>query len=811
MGSSLILKGGTTTPKTIEETISVSHSFNVGDVVRFNVDTGVWALAQANNADNSEVVGVIKEVQSGSFKIVYSGYIDLNSRYGSTTNPVLFLSAETAGALSESPPSAIGTVVKPVLTRKSGSGTGEFIVMNYLGTQIGGSSTVSIEEIQPVGTIMPYAAEGTVPETWLECNGVSYGVTEYPELYSALLNTTGDATPKYGSVVVLTGTGQPTVAVGSYVLFKTDATSSWNTAQNATNSSAAQVVGIVIGSTTTTITVQIQPNVSAGKFSYPNIQLTAGTGSNNTTLTGRYRIFANGTTTTPIDSSGYTVTSVSLTHFNLPDLRGRFALGVDTTSATTYPLANFGGESSNAFISTAATTTSGNTNLLTGSTPNPSINNIPPYLAVRWIIKAAPYTRAAIIDGVDIPYDQLLVGDLRSGLLRNAGVGEDLVFKTNTSVATTGTERMRLTNGGNLGLGLTNPEYALQVQTGGQIQGQIGFGSSTLGGLFGMGHTLNGDAYLYETQNRAISVGTNNTERLRINADGTIRTYGTVTGISGSLGIGPSIFTPAQSFHIKNAAPVIRLEDTDDGGYSEISANSSGAAKGALNISADAGLNGTDPYVALKVKGTERIRGTTTSVNVVGNFFVSATDSVDINCSSAGTINLGANGITVAARGNVHLGNQYYADRVTVEGNAHFSGGFTVGEAPLPTPVGTASLYPARAMIQLKLQDLSINLNRGFDSVSVVGTGNPRLRLVLSNHAQSDGVNLVIATLYNTGDASTTTTRTRQVNVYGVGTLGTGSQPSYIELQICESDGTLLAPNSADFGSGMGINVIVYG
>jgi hypothetical protein len=643
----------------------------------------------------------------------------LNARYGTTDSPVLFLSADTAGALVESPPSAIGTVVKPVLTRKSGSGTGEFIVMNYLGTQIGGSSTVSIEQIQPVGTIMPYAAEGTVPETWLECNGVSYSITAYPELYSALLNPTGDATPKYGSVVVLTGTGQPTVAVGSYVLYKSDATSNWNTSQNATTTTQADVIGRVLSFTSTTITLQIQAkyNSTTQRFEYPNVQMAAGSGSNNTTVATRYRIF-DAAGTALIDSSAYTVTSVSLTHFNTPDLRSRFPIGA---SAGTYPLANFGGTDITEFSSVPSATPTGiGTNLLNSTTANPTATNIPRYLAVRYIIKAQPYTRAAIIDGVDIPYDQLLVSDLRSGLLRNAGAGEDLVFKTNTSQFTTGTRRMILTNGGSV-LVADSPTTVEDVSSGNRILHIQGSTAAVR-----VKHDNGANTYLASTQNSGtvavqsahpLTLKTNNTDRLTVNADGTIRTHGTATGISGSLGIGPSEFTPAQSFHLKNATPVIRLEDTDDNIYSEISANSSPSTGiGSLVINSDGGAQGTNSFFGLRVRGTERIRGTTTGVNITGNTVIRATNIVDINTTSPGEILLGDDETTVRTRGRTDLGNSP-SDRIQADGSLFMrtSAGNINEYAPVSQPVSTApcGFVRAWAVIDPDALDTTSSLTKG--------------------------------------------------------------------------------------------------
>ena len=134
MGSSLILRGGSSIQKTLSESIAQAHSFSVGNVLRYNLTTSSYVLAQANSAENSEVIGVVSAVNSTvGFTIVYSGYIEL-SGLASIAAPVLFLSGTTAGAVSVTPPSAIGSVIKPVLSKNT-NGSG-YVVINYLGTPV---------------------------------------------------------------------------------------------------------------------------------------------------------------------------------------------------------------------------------------------------------------------------------------------------------------------------------------------------------------------------------------------------------------------------------------------------------------------------------------------------------------------------------------------------------------------------------------------------------------------------------------------------------------------------------------------------
>ena len=488
MGSSLILQGGAAVAKTLKESVTqTGHGFTIGDVIRWDGAQvpPKYVKAIADTAQNAEVAGVVSSTpDSNEFEVTYHGYIDLPSLSGISA-PVMFLSGSAGGSLAASPPSAVGTVVKPVLTKNS-NGSG-YLVMNYLGTQIGGSSTIAVDEIQPVGTIMPYAGTA-IPDTWLACDGNSYAMSAYPELYSKLCYTTNARTPMYGYVVEITlssgsGTIWNNIQVGDALIT--------NSTSTAPTPASYEIIGRVISKTASLsgsypLTVRIFPNYSSANknFVYPDKIPLSNTGAvkaysagNPTGTTDPYYGVANGT-----DRGTGTINEVKLIAFNAPDLRGRVGVGIApsylgewesdpliSSISGNYPPGSFGGEESH-ILTTAempahshtynerTTNTSfglvagtGNNGIVTSSTSsvgsNTPHNNMPPYLAVRYIIKAKPYTRAAIIDGIDLPYNSLLVRDLRS---RNVGGSNgDLVFHTNTSGdGGNGTERMRLTQNG---------------------------------------------------------------------------------------------------------------------------------------------------------------------------------------------------------------------------------------------------------------------------------------------------------------------------------------------------------------------------
>ena len=526
MGSSLFLSGGVQQTDQLIQTVSRAHSFSIGDAVRFDVSSGTYQKAQANAPLNAEVVGIVCNIAPGEFSMITSGKIDLTSvsSMQGVTSSVLFLSAVTPGKLEANPPSTIGSIIKPILIRNETSQ--EYIVNNFLGTQIGGSSTVAIDEIHPVGTIMPYAATD-LPDTWLRCNGATYALSAYPELYAATRFASGDRAPIYGHVVEIVIPASSYSdddwknAVAGDIVYINNRTTTASASNPSSASANHELVGKILlttynGTSSPTTTrlsqfsnshgwvVQIlgKYNSSSKTFEQQNNTVKEYIGS----YYSKAKVYAGpnfGGTQRSATSTGANLYSTSIIAFNVPDLRGRFPLGVNssalaegesesdsayTSAITGYTLGSFGGEEKHTLTveempshthtykdygGTVTTTTADLVSNASGQytdTPTSSIggnashNNMPPYLTVQYIIKAKPYTRAAIIDGVDLPYNKLLIRDLRT---RNiGGTNSDLLFHTNVvGDDGTGTLRMRLTSGGSLGIGTSSvPDSVLEVR-----------------------------------------------------------------------------------------------------------------------------------------------------------------------------------------------------------------------------------------------------------------------------------------------------------------------------------------------------------
>ena len=114
-------------------------------------------------------------------------------------------------------------------------------------------------------------------------------------------------------------------------------------------------------------------------------------------------------------------------------------------------------------------------------------------------------------------------GNYNSGIY-GRNTGNDLAFNAGSS------EKMRITSGGNVGIGTISPARQLSI-----FNGSIGLYSSSTGqgGTDGYTMELSGTtAYLWNYENDSLIFGTNNTERMRIRGDGGVL-INTTTGVSG--------------------------------------------------------------------------------------------------------------------------------------------------------------------------------------------------------------------------------------------------------------------------------------
>ena len=149
--------------------------------------SGSFALAQANSNTTSDILGVVQSATSTQFTIVANGYI--TGLTGLTDSYQYYLSDTTPGALTTNPPSATGSVIKPVLIA-IGSTAG--VVVEYPGVQIGATNSGTSGYLakwtgQAIGNsiVQDNGTQVTIGGN-LSATGNFYALNSYPSYLSAV-------------------------------------------------------------------------------------------------------------------------------------------------------------------------------------------------------------------------------------------------------------------------------------------------------------------------------------------------------------------------------------------------------------------------------------------------------------------------------------------------------------------------------------------------------------------------------------------------------------------------------------------------
>lgn len=307
--------------ESIRNTISIpGHSFNIGDVVRYDVASNSYQKAFASgdtpqeSANNAEAIGIVELTTANTITLVYKGEIDISAMTDvngvlivNSTDSVYYLTADSGspGRLTSVPPSQDFHVIKPMLVRSNGN---VGIVVNYIGTLIGGQSVVSLNAVQPVGTIMPYAGNpSALPTNWELCDGGFIEKSTHLPYYDAVGTRYG-----WQATIELSGSDLGTLS-SSLLINPTGVYISIS------GTIVAQCVGL--------------PTVVGGKLfvpvrDYPSLSSNRDEAAVSVITTGPIQPVAIGGT--PIGSS-VTVDSVTVTHVAKPDLQSRFIVGASST------------------------------------------------------------------------------------------------------------------------------------------------------------------------------------------------------------------------------------------------------------------------------------------------------------------------------------------------------------------------------------------------------------------------------------------------------------------------------------------------
>ena len=384
-----------------------SHGFSAGSVIRFvqasNGVAGSFKLAQASSGISAEAVGIVESVSASGneFTVVYGGEIDTANFVtvpkgggygqpnggGNTGSDVWFLDPTRAGGLTATAPTSSGNIVKPVLTLVSGTNQDRGIVTNYVGQVIGGSNTVSLDNVHPVGEIIAWGGSvSDIPSGWQLCDGSTLDASLYPKYYSRVGT-------KYGYHAKMDFLHQG----------HTGFACSGNTATQTFGSTVvpSQVLSYTHSSGTPG-SVLVDANVLVG-LTHGAESSTDNTGyphghiyDNSRTLTMRHHNSACSYQATV----NYTVNVATVQYVKTPDLRARTILGAGATHGAFdgYTAGQVGGSEDADTI--GITLGSGKTAYAAIDTGNANLRQ--PYMAAHHIIRIDDTAQAALVDGLNV-------------------------------------------------------------------------------------------------------------------------------------------------------------------------------------------------------------------------------------------------------------------------------------------------------------------------------------------------------------------------------------------------------------------------
>lgn len=184
-----------------------SHGFASGDVL-YNAN-GTFTKAKADAIGTSYVVGVVESVvDANNFVIVYAGPITLS---GLTASSAYYLSDATAGTMSTSAPTAVGSFVVPVV--KTGTTSQAYVAVSAP------ASLAKISLTADVSGTLPVANGGTGATTLtglLQGNGTG-AVTAIADSSTTgqVLRATGASTYAWGALDLANSSAVTGILAGS--------------------------------------------------------------------------------------------------------------------------------------------------------------------------------------------------------------------------------------------------------------------------------------------------------------------------------------------------------------------------------------------------------------------------------------------------------------------------------------------------------------------------------------------------------------------------------------------------------------------
>ena len=363
------------------DVVQSSHGFTSGNVIRFDVASNGYTLAQANSPENAEVCGVVDDgsISPNIFGYIMSGDIKMNNFaqtgavVGSTGAEVFFLSATTAGIMDSTPPNDAGSVLKTVIVRLPSVSVGgvtqdKGIVKNYVGNYLGGDTAVYMSGVNPIGSIHAFAGDATkVPSGWALCDGGAISSSSYPD-FSTTINK------RYGfrDEIKFTGTNP-----GGLNALTIESASSGIVARVVDQNSQRMVVEY--------ISLRRETEIDG-------VRGRDGTASFTETILNPVGFQVGEVVRAIIDGGGgsppeLTIDTVTLDSVLTPDLRNKFIMGA-TGDLNNSALNKQGG--SDKINMNTTSNLSGQVNFgisESSDTGLTSIENLPPYVTTNWIVR----------------------------------------------------------------------------------------------------------------------------------------------------------------------------------------------------------------------------------------------------------------------------------------------------------------------------------------------------------------------------------------------------------------------------------------
>ena len=456
------------------------HGFSAGSVIMFDSvpdgTTGEFKLAQASGLTQSEAIGIVESVSANNeFTVVYQGEINTsgfvtNNGGGVTGHDVWFLDSGVSGGLTAYAPTSSGHVIKPILTLMSGSNEDRGMVTNYLGTIIGGSNTVSLDSVHPVGEIIAFAGGADdVPSGWQLCDGSTVDAETYPTYYSRVGT-------KYGYNMKMV------------VVHQDDTFVAGHTAAQSFGSGTPTRVEAEILSWDDTLGTTGARVVDPDVLSSDGVWDTDGTESNTDDQGYPHgqefsssRDIICTTTTSPGGNTPYSVDSSTITHVKTPNLQARVLLGAGDAQGTFdgYTAGQMSGAEDAVGVQVEA---GAEDTWVYNASSAAAASIMQPYLASNFIIRIDDTAKAALVDAVNVSLGDDGLTDHYTAIGRTEG--DVMVFdphgKEGTSVNQYKNVRLftefpdslsdfesgfRIdANNNRLGIGKNNPDYEIHVQ-----------------------------------------------------------------------------------------------------------------------------------------------------------------------------------------------------------------------------------------------------------------------------------------------------------------------------------------------------------